>query len=157
MLFLLYIYNAKYSIMYNFNKTGNVRSSLNIGLREKRVFKNLQEVKEWMLNFPDVYTGGRATKYRDLFPIFGDRLIKYDYYTRFVWDNFPSDLPHSYLFNIRIGDTDHHPSKLVLVKWMKENLLLEYEYGTDRIWLKDAKWVADEMQEEVRKWFFENN
>lgn len=43
--------------MYNFHKTGDIRSSLRIGRSAQRDFADADELIRWLLDYPEIYAG----------------------------------------------------------------------------------------------------
>lgn len=131
--------------MIQFERGKDPKESLNIGLRQKRIFKDIEEAADWCARFPDVYTDGFIQNWLDrnsennepFFDISSGCLNAKAFTSKIIMD--PTSGSQGY---VRFG-------KLAMVKWLKSNIHFA-QYPNERIGLKECKEIVDRTEELIK-------
>jgi hypothetical protein len=123
----------------NFERHQNPLKSIGIGRRQKRLFKDIEEVAQWATLFPEEYTDGFVDSW------FGTNEDG-NHYFDFRSGRFNGDvLSPSDPYRIPVSH-----GKLQMVKWAKDNIHLE-DWPEERIGLKECKQIFDRVEEIIFK------
>lgn len=111
----------------HFERGLDPKRSMKIGLRVKRNFDSDEELIQWILDFPDEVTDGLFTSW--------DPSKMVTYWSEEHKKNFYNFSD----FQQQKGEF----SKLMMVKWIKNNIYMNTKYGEYQLGLKEAKDIAD--------------
>jgi hypothetical protein len=108
----------------NFKRGTDPLKSMSIGISQKRIFKDVEDAALWAILFPGEYTSGVVDDWFGIDPV--------------------RNIPFFNFYDGRFGVTT---GKLQMVKWFKDNIKWEGYGISDTIGLRDAKMIADRIEE----------
>lgn len=116
--------------MINFERHHDPLKALRMGRRQKRLFKDIKEVVQWILLFPEECTEGIVNNWFGIGKN-GEYFFNFD----------------KGIFNIESFDLF---GKLPIVKWLKNNIHWE-QWPEDSIGLKECKEIIDRAEMLIMK------
>ena len=137
-----------------FQRGGDAKKAMGIGIVGKRVFDDIDEVVEWALEYPQAFSG-ELSHQLDRDRETGRRIPGWNEWTKDhiekkTHSNKTGFSYDSYHFNSKfIG-------KLAFVKWLKWNIRFN-PYPESTIGLKDSKMIADKIEERLVDKFYPEN
>ena len=108
----------------NVKRGSDPLKSMSIGLGQKRIFKDVEDAALWAILFPGEYTSGVVDDWFGIDPV--------------------RNIPFFNFYDGRFGVTT---GKLQMIKWFKDNIKWEGFGSDDLIGLKEAKMIADRIEE----------
>jgi hypothetical protein len=123
---------------FRFERGINPLKSMDIGLKEKRTFNNIEEAAQWAYLIPEVYANGKIKKWP----------TDISWYKKDFHENrkIYTILPNGPTGILGAKNIDYIISRLGIVKWIKENLIMVGD-PDGRIGLRESKDILDRLEE----------